>query len=64
LWARPVSSQLVDVWALAAQVDPEAARPAEALLYAMEGRELVTAGQVRVACDQVEAAMKRAPRSR
>ena len=36
-----------DVWALAEQVDPEAARPAEALLCAMEGCDLVTAGLVR-----------------
>ena len=30
LVARPVSNQLLDVWALAEQVDPGAARPAEA----------------------------------
>lgn len=59
LCARPVSNQLLDVWALAEQVDPEAARPAEALLCAMEGCDLVTAGQVRVACEQVETALNR-----
>ena len=59
LCARPVSNQLLDVWALADQVDPEAARPAEALLCAMEGCDLVTAGQVRVACDRVETALNR-----
>ena len=59
LLARPIANQLVDVWALVKQVDPEAARPAEALLCAMEGCDLVTAGQVRVACDQVEAALQR-----
>ncbi len=59
LCARPVSNQLLDVWALAEHVDPEAARPAEALLCAMEGCDLVTAGQVRVACDQVETALNR-----
>ncbi len=60
----PIADQLVGVWALAEQVDPEAARPAEALLFAMEGCDLVSAGQVRAACDQVEAAVKRPARSR
>ena len=60
----PIADQLVGVWALAEQVDPEAARPAEALLYAMEGCDLVSAGQVCAACDQVEAALKRPARSR
>ena len=63
LWARPVSDQLVDVWALAKQVDPNAARPAEALLCAMEGCDLVSAGQVSAACDEVETALKRSARS-
>ena len=58
----PITDQLVGVWALAKQVDPEAARPAEALLCAMEGCDLVSAGQVRTACGQVEAAVKRPAR--
>ena len=59
LRARPLSDELVEVWALAKQVDPEAARPAEALLCAMEGCDLVSAGQVRATCDQVETALRR-----
>ena len=62
LLTRPIANQLVDVWALVKEVDPEAARPAEALLCAMEGCDLVTAGQVRVACDQVETALRRPAR--
>ena len=46
LRAGPVLEQLVSVWALAKQVDADVARPAEALLCAMEGCNLVTAGQV------------------
>jgi hypothetical protein len=60
----PIADQLAGVWALAEQVDPEAARPAEALLCAMEGCDLVSAGQVRAACDQLEAAVKRPARTR
>ena len=60
----PIADQLVGVWALAEQVDPEAARPAEVLLCAMEGCDLVSAGQVRAVCDQLEAAVKRPARSR
>ncbi len=59
LWTGPIADQLIGVWALAEQVEPDAARPAEALLYAMEGCEIVSAGQVCAACDQVEAALKR-----
>lgn len=59
-----IVDQLVDVWALAKEVDPEAARPAEALLCAMEGCALVSAGQVSSACDQVEAALTRPDGSR
>jgi hypothetical protein len=58
----PIADQLVGVWALAKQVDPEAARPAEALLCAMEGCDLVSAGQVRIACEHVEAALHRPAR--
>ena len=64
LWTGPIADQLVGVWALAEQVDPEAAKPAEVLLCAMEGCDLVSAGQVRAACDQLEAAVKRPARSR
>jgi hypothetical protein len=53
-----IAEQLTDVWALAANVDPAAARPAEALLWATEGCDLVTAGQVRASCDQVEAVLR------
>jgi hypothetical protein len=58
LRAGPIVGQLIDVWALAEEVDPDAARPAEALLWAMEGCDLVTAGQVSATCDQIEAALK------
>jgi hypothetical protein len=61
--AAAIIGPLVDVWALAEQVEPGAAKPAEALLCAMEGCDLVAAGQVSAACDQVEAVLKVASRS-
>jgi hypothetical protein len=57
LRAGEIVEQLIDVWALAVEVDHEAARPAEALLWAMEGCDLVSAGQVSAACDQIEAVL-------
>lgn len=53
-----IIEQLIDVWALASCVSADVARPAEALLWAMEGCDLVTAGQVGAVCDHVEAALK------
>jgi len=53
-----IVEQMIDVWALATNVDPAAAKPVEALLWAMEGCDLVTAGQVRATCDQVEAVLR------
>jgi hypothetical protein len=59
LRAGPVVGELIDVWALAKEVDPDAARPAEALLWAMEGCDLVTAGQVSATCDRIDGALSR-----
>jgi hypothetical protein len=55
--AGPITDQLLDVWALAHQVDPLLAKPAEVLLSSLVGRDLVTSAEITNTCDLIEAAM-------
>jgi hypothetical protein len=55
--AGRVMNRVIDVWAVAHQVGPEVARPAESLLTSLVGRDLVSAGEVIETCEQIEATL-------
>jgi hypothetical protein len=61
--AGPVIDRLIDIWSLARLVDPAAAKPAEAVLSAVAGRDAISADEVYAACDQIESALAGAGRA-
>ena len=49
---------LLDLWALVHEIDPRAAQPVESLLTTLVGRDLVSAHEVALACDEIETALQ------
>jgi hypothetical protein len=54
--SRPVDG-LLEIWALAAAIDPSVAAPVESLLTALVARKLTTAEELRRTMDEVEIAL-------
>jgi hypothetical protein len=59
LGAVTVMDQFLKIWGLARRIGPSAAKPAEDLLSLLPGRNVVTAREVKIACDRIEAACGR-----
>lgn len=55
--SRPVND-LLDMWGMAITVDQSVAAPLEALLTALVGRELTTAGELEATMDKVLTAIE------
>lgn len=53
----PVTNQLLDVWAIARDIGPQVARPAETLLLALVGRDLVNFAEIVAVCNETQAAL-------
>lgn len=56
--ATPLVNPLLDLWAVAVQIDAQVAMPVEIMLTTLIGRHLVSAAEVWEMCDAVEAALK------
>ncbi len=57
LQAGPVIDRLIDIWSLACQIDPAAAKPAEVALSGVAGRDSISAVEIYATCEQIETAV-------
>ncbi len=49
---------LLDLWALVHEIDPRVAEPVESLLTTLVGRDLVSARELALTCDEIETALQ------